>query len=153
MSKLPESLKKSLFFGLGGPLAGPLLYGLTNLQEKEKETPTLPQQVTGVIDNEFDRVNQLIEDGRKRGVSEIEIEISSDLADALSGKTEASFEGMSAGLGLEVKRNGAGKSVLKVKYLELGVTDQLRELHRLHQEGVLTADEFSQAKSKLLAKM
>lgn len=142
-------LKHALFTAIGGPLGG-IAYALTASDDDEKERPT-SEAISKIQEAEHERLQRLIEDGRRRGVSEIEIEISADLAKSLSGNASAAYEGSTAGLGFQLDDKGNGKTVLRVKYLELQVTDKLRELQRLHQEGVLTEAEFAQAKARMLA--
>ncbi len=101
---------------------------------------------------ELDRVQELIEKGREQGLSELDIEISHEFAAGFKAKAGATIESIPLNVTLKLKKSGNGKYIMKVKYLPKTYTDELRDLKKLNDDGVLTDDEFTQAKKRVLLK-
>ena len=51
---------------------------------------------------------------------------------------------------LDLSEYGAAESIKEIKTTSSGLTEQLKELNKLYEEGVLTKEEFTKAKNKLL---
>ena len=129
---------------IGGPI-GHLAEEL--LQSDNKNDP---HDSDSVSENEVTRIQQLIENGRKSGVSSIEIEISDEFARNLEINGQANVEAIPINVGAKIQRDRNGKFILKVEYLPTESTDKIRELHRMYSEGILTEEEFMQAKQQVI---
>ncbi|MBX2977480.1 MAG: hypothetical protein KF721_15240 [Ignavibacteriaceae bacterium] len=106
-----------------------------------------------VSNDEVERIKILIEEGRKNGVAEQEIEVSKDFANTFDVNGSIPIENMPISVGLKMDKTKNGKFILRVKYLPLDSVDKLQNLHKLFKEEVLSEDEFKKAKKRLLEKI
>lgn len=132
----------------GGLMFGPLGHFVEELLTKDASEDV--HDTDSVSETEVARIQKLIEDGRRRGVSNIEIEISEDFSRDLEVNAGTTLENIPISVGAKVNRNRDGKLILKVDYFPAELTDKIRELYQLHKEGMLTDEEFSTAKQKIL---
>lgn len=105
-----------------------------------------------VKEEELERVQELIEKGREQGLSELEIEISHDFAVGCKVEGGVTIDSVPANVTMDISKKRNGKYIMKVKYLPKTYTDDLRDLKKLVDDGVLTEEEFTQAKIKILSK-
>lgn len=128
---------------------GPVTAGLHDLvtSKDEKQVPEV------VREDEIKRVSNLVEQGSRQGVSEIEIEISHGLANKFSTAAGAPVEGLPVNISYDIGKQQNGKYFMKVTYLPKTPMDKIRDLKQLHDEGVLTEEEFAQAKMELIKQL
>ena len=103
-----------------------------------------------VQEDELQRVQGLIEKGREQGLSELDIKISRNLASGFKGKAGTKIEGVPVDVTVDISKAHNGEYTMKVKYLPKTYTDELRDLKKLFDDGVLTEEEFTKAKQRVL---
>jgi len=109
--------------------------------------------VESVRENEIARVQQLIESGRKQGLSELSIKISSSLSKKLSSTAGATIEKIPVNIAFDIGSDSNGDYVMHVKYLPKSTMEKFEELKRLYDAEILTDEEFSKAKAELLKQL
>lgn len=109
--------------------------------------------VEAVKEDEIERVQQLIQSGRQQGLSELSIKISSSLSKKLSASAGATVEAIPLNIAFDIGSDSNGDYTMHVKYLPKNTMEKFEELKVLFDKGILTNDEFSQAKSELLKQL
>lgn len=129
-------------------LGGPIGYVAEQLLKNDNDSDQY--DTDSVSDTEVERIHNLIQKGRENGTSSIEIEISDEFARNIEINGKVSIETIPINVGAKVQRDRNGKFILKVDYLPIGATDKIKELHRMFIDGILTEDEFTNAKLQVL---
>ncbi|HIF9179913.1 SHOCT domain-containing protein [Photobacterium damselae] len=130
-----------------GPCGG-LLYDL--YKQKSNSNQSVHENV---IENESERISEIIVSARQQGLSEITVEVSKDFADKLSMGGSIPIEGINISAEAKAKSTGNGKVLLSLKLNPDDTYLQIEKLARLHQDGILTDCEFSAAKQRLIEKL
>lgn len=134
---------------LGGPLGGLLEDAIFKTDSDNNDRLA----ASTITESEIYRINRLIEEGRKNGLSELELEISKNLADKFDASATIPLEAITLNIGCKVNVDSDGKCTLKIKYLPAEISDKIKQLSILHKDGILTDEEFIRAKGKLLKKI
>jgi hypothetical protein len=132
----------------GWVIGGPIGYLAEELLKSDNDND--PHDSDSISENEVIRIQQLIENGRKSGVASIEIEISDSFARGLEINGQANVEAIPINVGTKIQRDRNGNFILKVEYLPAESIDKIRKLHQMYSEGILTEEEFTQAKQQAL---
>ena len=112
---------------------------------------------SSITEEDSKQISQLIAQGREQGLEELDIRISKDLGAKLEASATLPIEvPVNASAALEKKSNG--EYCIKVKYAVIKASEgdekvkYLRELHQLHKDGILTDEEYTEAKKKAIEK-
>ena len=113
---------------------------------------------SSITEEDSKHISQLIAKGREQGLEELEIKISKDLGTKLEASATLPIEvPINASASLDKKTNG--EYSIKVKYAPIKASEGdekvkfLRELHKLHEDGILTDAEYTDAKKKAIEKL
>ncbi|HIF9505220.1 TPA: SHOCT domain-containing protein [Photobacterium damselae] len=138
-------MSKLLRFAIGGiPL---LIYDhVKSSRNCENHTSS------SISESEVNHINNLIEKAKSQGLSEITIDISKNLHDELSlGGNIPIPPDVNVDMKLKSDVSGGGKFQLRITFPSPDETiERLAQLKKLHESGVITDEEFSNAKARVI---
>lgn len=102
-------------------------------------------------DDEINRIKKIINSSREKGLQEISLEISSELASSSKSQLGSTLEQLPFSISFDVEKKKGGKYTLNIKMRENTNADDIQEYYRLFKKGVITESEFKDIKSKIIS--
>lgn len=108
---------------------------------------------TDFLEPETEHIRDIIISAREQGLSEITVEVSKDFAAKLTAGGSIPVEGIIINAEAKAKKTKNGKVTLSLKLNPDNTYQQIEKLARLHKDGILSDEEFSAAKKRLIDKL
>ena len=111
------------------------------------------KQSSSITQEDVQRISQIIAEAKKQGLEELDIKISKDFGAKLAAAATLPIE-VPVNASLELNQNQFGEYTIKVKFQRPNEEMlKLQNLYELHQQGVLTDEEFAEAKKRIIDRM
>lgn len=114
-------------------------------EDRSKNAPTITKE-------DCDNISRIIDEGRKKNLEELEIKISKDLGIKLEASAVLPVE-VPINVSAQLCKNSQGEYSIKVKYLPKTIEERLYDLKELHEKRLLTDEEYTEAKRRIIEKI
>lgn len=114
-------------------------------EDRSKNSPTITKE-------DCDNISRMIDEGRKKNLEELEIKISKDLGFKLEATAGLPVE-VPINVSAQLCKNSQGEYSIKVRYLPKTIEERLYDLKELHEKRLLTDEEYTEAKRRIIEKI
>ena len=123
------------------------------LYDAYKKLVSTEDEIEGIAENELDYIKEVIVTAREQGLSEVTVEVSRGFAFKLGASGSIPVDGLNVQASCDLDNSKDGKVVMTLKLNPDDSYSQLKKLAELNKEGILTDNEYSEAKKRLIEKM
>lgn len=105
---------------------------------------------SAITEEDIAKINEMIENGRKQGLKELNIKINKNFAHKLKAKATLPFE-LPVDISMGLEKTYQGEYMIKVIYANN--LESIDKLNELRKKGAITEEEYQQTKSRLLERI